>query len=75
MKKVKCLSFREWYCGKYEDEEVYEESMRLQMFDKYDGVFDYEELEINIEAGNKYERPLILICVRGKLCNYKCLQL
>ena len=22
---------REWYCGRYEDEEVYEESMRLHV--------------------------------------------
>lgn len=62
----------EWYCGKYEDEEVYEESMRLQLLDKYDGVFDYEELEINIPAGNRYERPLDIDLRPGKLCNYKC---
>ena len=41
-------------------------------FDKYDGVFDYEELEINIEAGNNTKDPDIDLRP-GKLCNYKCL--
>ena len=61
----------EWYCGKYEKEQVYEESYRYNFLDRYKDI-DYKEYELNVETGNKFNKPIDLDIRPGNTCNLKC---
>lgn len=61
-----------WYCKKHEEEGVYNESMRLQLLERYKDELDYDDLLVNVDTGNKYNKALDIDLRPGKLCNLKC---
>lgn len=61
-----------WYCKNHEAEGVYDQSMRMQLLERYKDELDYEDLLLNVDTGNKYNKALDIDLRPGKLCNLKC---
>ena len=61
-----------WYCKQHEAEHNLNDSMRLQLLDRYKHDFDYDELGLDTVTGNKYNKALDIDLRPGKLCNLKC---
>lgn len=61
-----------WYCKSHEEQGNTSESQRLQLLHKYKDQLDFDELELNVEQGNRFNKPLDIDLRPGKLCNLKC---